>query len=178
MNLCKILKLGLIVMSASLFIVSCSDDDSLKEEEKVETIEPSMEITVDGRSITTDAYAVYCAANGNEGLIVSNKQDLLSSSPSILDFEEGDFRFQYFDDGTVSYTIGGVFFDAATAGLEFNTYTATTELNSEITSNDGSFVSGSMDGDLFAIDTTGAFIQLPIDIEYVAEIIGTSDLCD
>lgn len=174
-----LLKSLCFLLFASLLFVSCEKDDSVVEEVKEEeAIETSVTITIDDRSITTDAFALYCNTDGKEGLSISNNQELLGTEINPDNYNEGDFMFLSADDGTNAYTLGGAFFEASFTGAEFDILSLTTDLESSIDSNDGSVVTGSMEGDLLVFDAEMEPFLVPFSVTFNAEIVGVSTVCD
>ena len=167
-----------LLFFACLFMASCEKDSTLLET-KEEVVEPGVNMTIGTRTITTDAFALYCDENGKEGLSVSNREDLLDGTINSQDYEEGDFLFTYVADGTGTYSTGGGFFDAETIGTSFSQFILTNLLDITIDSNDGESVVGSMEGTILALDDNLELtIELPVSVVYNATVIGTSDICD
>lgn len=160
----------------SLLITSCSSD-TFEEEEKEQEVTYQMEVTLGTRSLSTDAFAVYCNTNGKEELRVSNNQALLDGEWTE-DLTDGDFVFVQVNDGTSEYALGGGFYSADLSGLANSILSITPDITFEVESNNGTTVDGSLSGNIFLIDIDGNTAFLPLSVDYTAEITGTSTFCN
>lgn len=136
-------------------------------------------MTINGKSFTTNAFAEYCVNPNGSFLAVSNKQVLLDTVMNIMDFAEDDFVFHQRVEPGNTYTIGGAVFGPATTGVPnllqaiFSTDPVVT-----ITSNNGTVVDGTMTGTFMALDTNQLpSIPLPYTANFSAQIIQQSVLC-
>jgi len=178
----KLMKSFGFVLVASLFIVSCSDENSVILEEQEEVLENGIEFVVDGRSIVFDAEAIYCNANGKELLSVSNSPDLLGNIEFELeDIEVDDYLLNMVVDpnGNGTFDIGGVVFgESLTGNPDLTQASFIVGIDIDITSNDGTSVIGSFSGDFLVLSATGEITEIPYTVNFNAEIIGTADFCD
>lgn len=175
----KLSNLLCFVLFACLTFASCSKEDSITDTEKETEIDLSATYELNNRSITTDAYAAFCSDNGKELLNVSNNQDLLAGFPfNSDDLQVGDFFFQYVIDGEdIAYAIGGSVFGEE---LGFFSVQALFDASStyEISSNDGSVVSGEYSGTYLAFDDNQELFTLPYSLTFNAEIVEVAAFCD
>ncbi len=176
----KYLKNGGLFLLGLLFIASCTKENILETEEKVEPIDYNMEIKIGTRSITTDAFALYCSANGKEEFRVSNNEDLLGifEEGDFSTLESGDYIFMLRSDGEIEYALGGGFYTADVTGLDADILSITPDLEYSVASNDDATVIGTLSGEIFLIDVNGNTAFYDLDVEYTAEIIGQSPFCD
>ncbi len=175
----KYLRLLGILFVAGIFMVSCSKENEIIEEEIEEVVETTAELTINNRSFTYDAYALYCNENGKEFISVSNKIGLLGTEIFSEDLEEGDFMFLYANNDDGEYGIGGAIFTEEVTGSPFTTVSFTPDIDYTFETSDEATVSGSMSGDFLVFGPDGepgSF--LPFEVTYTAEIVGTSDECD
>ncbi len=165
-----------IALFASLTIVSCSKDDSITETDKEVKLEATFD--VNNRSVTTNAYAAFCSDNGKELLNVSNNQELLKGFPFDWDdLQTDDFFFQYVIDGDVAYATGGSVFGEDLGFLDQQSvFDAATTY--DITSNDGSVVSGMYSGNFLAFNNDMELFQFPYSLSFNAEIVEVADFCN
>lgn len=160
-----------------LFATSCTPDSTTLEE-VVEEVEIGMEGTIGNRSVTTDAFALFCeASNGAIVVNLSNNIDLVSDELDFTNVSSGDFLLFFSTVDDSEFAAGGTFLTMADDGvpidqlvigdteLVLDTYTETT-------------VSGSFSGELFVFDAEGPTGEtVPYEFTFTAEIIGESNIC-
>lgn len=173
-------KFPILLLMIGLFMASCSDNSVTVEEEE-EKLENSIVFQVENRTVTTDAVASYCMKNGQEHLAVSNKLELLPDSLAIdlWDSAEGDYVFQMYDGELGEFSLGTAVFGEALTGVDLKQIVTMVNVEYEITSNDGTTVSGSMTGDFLYFNELGE-VQgtLPVEAAFNAEIVKESSQCD
>lgn len=165
-----------------IFLVfsSCKKEDSVTVETEEKPIETKVEMNVNGRMITTNAYAEYCITATGSFLAVSNKQVLLDTVMNLMDFAEDDFVFHYNIEPGSTYTLGGAVFGPSTTGVP-NLLQVIFDVSPIFTidSNNGTIVDGSMSGNFMVIDSTGTPLKfLPYSAVFSAAIIQPSVICD
>lgn len=167
---------AMFFFSALLIFTSCSEDDSVVLEEEVTKTE--MVIEVRGTTITTDAVASYCSSNGKEFIGVANKESFLDYTQiEFGDFVPEDFVFNLVNDGENAYTLGGTVFAPEVAG-GITTFSSTPDISYTVSSNDGTTISGFMEGDFLVFDSSGGFEFVPYTVTFNALIVETSTFCD
>ncbi len=169
--------LGIVLMAGVLF-TSCSKENDVTEEIKEESIETTLTIEVGNRSITTDAYALYCNLNGKEFISLSNNTELLGTEISA-ELVEDDFLFIYATDENEVETvaIGAGVFGESTSGIPGLNFSLA-EVDYTLDNVSESTVEGSMEGDFTVVDAEGNTVILPYSVSFNAEVVGTSDVCD
>ncbi len=163
-----------------LAFTSCKKENSVTLETEEKPIETKVEMIVNGRMITTNAYAEYCISSSGEFLAVSNKQVLLDTVMNLTDFAEDDFVFHYKVDSLYTYTLGGAVFGPSTTGVP-GLLQVIFDVSPIITidSNNGTIVDGSMTGNFLVLDSTLLPSKfLPYSANFSALIVQQSVFCD
>lgn len=172
----KIIRLSILASVFTLFLASCEKENfDVVEEEVVETIEPTMKVTIGNRSVEYDAYALYCAGeDGTVFLSVSNNQVLLDTVLLVEDFMVDDFLIYYANDGTAASTIGGATFTENIGGTEITTVVLDGAAVITLEEANEQYVQGSMTG-VFQL-FSGAEVEYSV--EFTAEVVGVSPWCN
>lgn len=180
MKFTKLFPFLTMILFASLIVTSCSKEDSVVTTTEEEEIETGATYQINNRSVTFDAYASYCMDNGRELITISNNQAVLSSVPfSMADLEVNDYAIQIVNDpdglGTFSLS-GAVFGDDLGLPMQQNLLNATA--NVDITSNDGTTIVGKTDDIFLGFDQNGEIFGFQYTLDFVAEVVETSNFCD
>lgn len=169
-----------MILFISLMVTSCSKEDSVVTTTEEEEIETGATYQINNRSVTFDAYASYCMDNGKEFITISNNQDLLSGIPfNFGDLVINDYVIQYVSDpdGLGTFTLVGSSFGEDLGFItQQNLFNASASLT--IDSNDGTTIVGSTDDNFLGFNDDGDLFTFPYSIEFVAEVVETSDFCD
>lgn len=168
---------SILVAIWGIFLLSaCTKENSVTVIETEEPLNFGIELRIDGKEISSEVVAAYCQNDSIEFLVIANKEENLTFPGNTQNFAEGDFVYLTSNSATSSWGYGGHALGEDITGFP-GLLIAFSDATIDIESNDGTTVIGSASGLLLGMDSQGNPSLFPYEMDFVAEIIQESDLC-